>query len=142
LGFGGWVRRLGAAALLLGLMQLPVVCEAATRPGGSYWLDNVEWLAATVIEPSEMIVNKYRMFPFLDGLFNRFVPGESGTCCFAGPASAGGLFPLCAEQLFSVLDAVLVGIVLILGITAGMHFFDTRLGTVWRRIKEVIGIGA
>jgi hypothetical protein len=138
LGVGGWVKRLGIAAVFLALIQLPVLCEGLTRSGGGYWLSNAQWLAAPIIQPSEAITNQYSLYPCLQSLFESCHPGEVGRCCFACQAAGGSavsnLFSDCFEQWLSVLDAALVGIVLCLGITVGIDFPHTGLG---RRLAEL-----
>jgi len=89
LGPGGWLLRLGAAAALLAIAQLPVLCETALRADGRPWLGNGEWLAASIIEPRQALVDIYRLYPFLDTLFSQGASAGAGQCCFASASAAG-----------------------------------------------------
>jgi hypothetical protein len=146
LGAGGWLKRLAMAAIALALLQSPVLCEAATKPGGGYWLDNAQWTISAITETSQSIVNKYSFYPFLNTRFNRCVAVETGTCCFACSSSATkpsttGFLSTCLAQWLSVIDAALVGVVMTLGITAGIHFSQTRLSRFWTRLRARWGGG-
>ncbi len=134
-----WFKRLTLTALLLAFIQLPVLAEAAAGADGRYVFDNAEWIASAVIEPSESIVNKYSLYPALQALFDQNIPLETGKVCFDGAASAGW-FVNCFEQWWSILDAALVGVVLVLGISVGLHFPQTGLGSVWRKVKARFGL--
>jgi hypothetical protein len=145
LGWLRWFKRLGFVAILLAIIQLPALCEATTNINGSYIFDNVEWLGSSIIEPSQSIVDKYRLYPCLDLLFNKCVPGEIGKCCFQCPipignSIIGSLFGNCFEQLLTALDAAFVGIVLIVGISFGFHFKDTWLGIKLKKCKFRLGL--
>lgn len=139
LGRVNWAKRLILTAALLAVVQLPVLVEAVTGADGSYILDNAEWIASSVVEPSESIGNKYSLYPALQALFDRNIPIETGRACFDGPAPAGP-FVNCFEQWWSVLDAALVGVVLVVGITAGLHFPQTGLGAAWGKLKARLGL--
>lgn len=139
LGAVNWAKRLILTAVLLAIVQTPVLAEAVINAEGSYVLDNAEWLASSVIEPSEAISNKYSIYPALQALFDQNIPIETGRACFEGPASAG-LFANCFEQWLSILDAALVGVVLVIGITMGLHFPQTGLGAAWRKLISRLGL--
>lgn len=132
----GWARRLGIVALVLALVQLPVLCEGLLKSSGGYWLENAQWLAAPIFQPAEAISNSY---PWLQTIFDRCIPGEIGKCCFAcqGAAeSVSNLLASCLEQWLSVLDTLLTGLLLCIGMTAGIHFSQTRLGKIWSAFKK------
>lgn len=139
LGAVNWAKRLILTAALLAIVQAPVLVEAVTGADGYYILDNAEWLASSVIEPSEAISNKYRFFPSLEILFDKNIPIETGRACFNGRTSEG-LFVNCFEQWLSILDAALVGMVLVIGITAGLHFPQTGLGAAWKKLISRLGL--
>jgi CHAT domain len=140
LGLGGWLKRLGAASITLAVTQLPVLCQMARRPDGSRWLENSQWLAATIIEPSQILVNLYRFYPPMDALFRQGRSLVAGGCCYAGlqgaPLRWSWLFAGCFAEWMSVLDAALVGIVITVGVTIGLHFSETWLGRIWARFAR------
>lgn len=139
LGAANWAKRLILTAVLLAIVQLPVLAEAVLDADGAYILDNAEWLASSVIEPSEAISNKYSIYPAMQALFDQNIPIETGRACFEGQASTG-LFANCFEQWLSILDAALVGVVLVIGITMGLHFPQTGLGAAWRKLISRLGL--
>lgn len=139
LGKLNWGRRLILTSVLLALIQAPVLVEAMTGPDGTYILDNAQWLASSVIEPGEAISNKYSLYPALQAAFDQNIPIETGKACFDGSALAG-LFVNCFEQWWSILDAALVGVVLVVGITVGLHFPQTGLGAAWRKLMTRLGL--
>jgi hypothetical protein len=141
LGMGGWLKRLAAAGLVLAVLQLPVLCEAAAGPDGVAYLPNLRWLVSPIQESTQSLADK---FFFLKVLFpqddlNAIL--ESKQCCFAcGSAAAQGSFLAglgkgCFVQWLTVLDAALVGLALTVGVTVGMHFDIAAFRDRWTRIR-------
>jgi hypothetical protein len=140
MGAGGWFRRLAAAALVLALLQLPVLCEAAAGPDGAAYLPNLRWLVSPIQESTQSLADK---FFFLGGLFpqndlNAIL--ESGQCCFACGSAAEGSLPAgllqgCFIQWLTVLDAALTGLALTAGATAGMHFNPAAFREWWSKVR-------
>jgi hypothetical protein len=136
-GIGEWFKRLALPALLLAVLQAPVMWETITRPEGGYLLDNAQWLIASIFESSEALVNKYSYYSLLNPIFDQCVPGILGQSCLACPDTS--FFTGCFEQWLSILDAAVTGVVLIWGMMTGLHFPTTRLGRGWKKLMTRLG---
>jgi hypothetical protein len=130
-GLGTWLKRLLLPAILMAALQSPVLFEAMAGSDGNYLLDNAQWLAASVFEPAEALVNKYGFYPTLDAIFNQCIPVETGGSCLA--CTGSGLLYACFEQWWSMADAAVTSMLLLLGMMTGWHFPQTWLGRLWDR---------
>jgi hypothetical protein len=133
-----WLKRLLLPALLLALLQAPVLCQTITRPEGGYLLKNALWQVSTIFESSQRLENIYYYLSPLRSAFDACSPGELGVCCLNCP----DVNPIlgCFEQWLSILDAAVTGVVLIWGMMTGMHFPLTRIGKTWKALVSRLGL--
>jgi hypothetical protein len=136
---GGWAKRLAAAALVLALLQLPVLCESAARPDGSYILPNARWLAAPIVESTQTLSDKYFFLNNLFPPYNADSVLDGKCCCFECPPAAETallvrLGKACFIQWLTVLDAALVGLALTAGEIIGMRLAGAASGKA--RVKS------
>jgi hypothetical protein len=137
LGRGGWGARLAAVFGVCALAQAPVLCETVVDRYG-------EWLASSIFFQAEWFAYSLSYISPLQALFNQCLPHETGGCCFACVAAGSGpgaWCVACLEQGMSILDAGLVGVALVVGITAGLHLPAATVRRWLRRLQMYGGIG-
>jgi hypothetical protein len=139
LGAGGWIKRLAAVAAILAFIQLPVLGEAAAGPDGNYYLPNARWVSAPIMESTQSLADKYFFLNNLFPPYNADSVLDCKRCCFDCTQAAETSVVVrwvhgCFIQWLTVLDAALAGLVLTLGMTAGMHF-DASIGSRLRKKK-------
>jgi hypothetical protein len=112
------------------------VLAEVVNASGTYILNNAEWLASSIIEPSEAISNKYSIYPALQALFDQTFPLKQAKLVLKAPPRrvVYQLFRTMAEHL----DAALVGMVLVIGTQRG--FITDRLGAAWKKLISRLGL--
>ena len=90
----------------------------------------------SIAAPSNILAIIYNPVPFVHDRFPFEAPPAAACFTFGGAGLLGPCFP----QWLTVLDAALVGLVLTVGITAGLHFSQTWLGSLWQRLMRRLDI--
>lgn len=131
-----WLKRLLLPALLLALLQAPALFEGMKYANGKYILgENQLWKIASIFNDSNNMLTSY--YSYLERIFEKCNLGvnvQSYLDC-----SNVGLLVGHWGQLLSILDAVLTGIVMVVGMLVGMNISETWLGKSWRKLVSRLG---
>jgi hypothetical protein len=118
-----YLGRLVTLFTLLAFLQLPVLWERTTCPAASVlYGQNHRWRASPLSLSSSLIRDRYQVKMSLKKLILQCNPDQGTKSCFAvcnngQPHKLTSLFTDCFEQWLSVLDLVLMGFFLMLGMS-------------------------